>query len=280
MQCPRCHTEIRDSERNCRVCSHDCGYPNVRAAEKPREREALTRRLEAAEASAKSRGSIDVLNQFRKGVSSSQAVICRSLSQVMQLVSSDNELYASFYQLVGMGARRPEDSTTERERLLADDLLFPNYREQIRFAALSLDGLGASDYGDCSLVLRDVAIFGRTPVFEENSLYFCSRMSLGFGNPVPPGYRAVWGERDQLAAAKLEPRLSPGTNPRDFAGILLKVSAGPSREEFVEVHIYGSLHRRSIERVVVRRPKRKSRRAILKEIERSLSEVGASLEIQ
>ena len=233
MQCPRCGAEVRDSERNCAVCNHDCGYPNVRAAQSREEQDALAQRHQAAEASATARGCIDVFTQFRQAVRSSRAVLCRWLSQVLQLVSNDNELYASFYQLVGMGARRPEDTVTERERLLADDLLFPHYRDQIRFAALSLDGLGAKGYGDCSLVLRDIAIRDRTTVFEENSLYFCRDRGLGVGRPVPPGYRAVWDERDQLAVAKLEPLLLPGIRSRDFPGVLLRVSGKPPREDFV-----------------------------------------------
>jgi len=59
---------------------------------------------------------------------------------VQELVSSDNVLYATFYQLVGMGARRPEDTQTDLERLIADDIIFPYYKHEIRFAALSLTG--------------------------------------------------------------------------------------------------------------------------------------------
>ena len=278
MQCPRCFGEVRDFERNCPVCNHDCGYPNVRAARRPEERQELAKRLQAAEASAKGRRCVDVFSQFRRAVSSSWAVICRSLSQVRQLVESDNALYASFYDLVGMGARRPEDSTTEHERLLTDNLLFPHYHDKIRFAVLSLDGLGAKSYGDCSLVLKDIAIRDRATVFEENSLYFCRERGLGLGKPVPLGYRALWNDRDQLAAVKLEALQLPGMQYRDFAGILLRVFVKPPHEEFIEVHIYGPLHRQSIERLVTRKPKRKAQRAILKDIQRKLTEVGAKVE--
>jgi hypothetical protein len=72
----------------------------------------------------------------------SRAVLCRSLNQVFELAASDNVLYASFYQLVGMGARRPEETEIEKQRALTDDWLFPYYKESIRFAALSLDGHG------------------------------------------------------------------------------------------------------------------------------------------
>jgi hypothetical protein len=91
----------------------------------------------------------------------------------------------------------------DRERLLADDLLFPGYKQEIRFGALSLDGLGVTDYGSCSIVLKNLAISDRATVFEENSLDFCRSRKLGVGSPVPPGYRSVWDERDLLGCAKL-----------------------------------------------------------------------------
>ncbi|MBI3671133.1 MAG: hypothetical protein HY237_15300 [Acidobacteria bacterium] len=196
------------------------------------------------------------------------------------LVSSDNQLYASFYQLVGAGARRPEDTPVEKARLLADDLLFPYYREEMRFAALSLDGLGATSYGECSLVLKDGPIRERATVFEENSVYFCKRRDLGLNRSVPPGYRATWDERDQLAVAKLESVLQPETQPSDFARILLRPHVKPKEDDFIEVHIYGPLHRRNIERLVVRRPK-KTDGPLLKEIARILKdpEVGGTVEI-
>ncbi len=125
--------------------------------------------------------------------------------------------------------------------------MFPHYAKEIRFAALSLDGVGVTDYGSCSMVLRNLAISERATVFEENSLEFCRSRELGVGRSVPPGYRAVWEERDLLVCAKLVGRLSPSTTDDSFPGIL------KSGKDFVEVHIYGSLHRGSIERIVVKR---------------------------
>ena len=197
----------------------------------------------------------------------------------MRLLSSDNELYASFYDLVGMGARRPEDTVIELRRLITDDILFPHYRDKIRFAALSLDGRGATRWGECSLVLREKTIEDRTTVFEENSVGFTRKRKLGVEKPtVPPGYRAVWDRRDQLAAAKLEHALRPGMQPQAFAGVMLKEGSSPVDDDFVEVHIYGSLHRKNVARMTIRKPKRKADGAMLKQLEADLSEIGATIE--
>jgi hypothetical protein len=197
----------------------------------------------------------------------------------MRLLSSDNELYASFYDLVGMGARRPEDSVIELQRSITDDILFPHYRDKIRFAALSLDGRGATRWGECSLVLREMPIEDRTTVFEENSVNFARKRKLGVEKPtVPPGYRAVWERRDQLAAAKLEHALQPGMQPQAFAGVMLKEGSSSVDDDFVEVHIYGSLHRKNVARMTIRKPKRKADGAILKQLEADLREIGATIE--
>ena len=280
MKCPKCGEDVRDHERNCTVCDHDCGYPNVRAAERPEETRALEERLRTAEAAAASRGCSSVLADFRGAVRSSEAVLCRNLSTVMSLISNEDELYASFYQLVGMGARRPAETPVECQRALADDILFPYYRDQIRFAALSLNGRGVPDYGDCSLVLKELPIQDRATVFEENSLYFCMKRDLGMKrHTVPRGYRAKWSRRDELAAAKLESALQPGTQADGFAEIIMKPAAESEDAGFIEVHIYGPLHRRNIARLTARRPRNKPDQAILKRVESSLRSIGATVEI-
>jgi hypothetical protein len=270
MDCKKCHAEIRDWERLCPVCQSDCGYPNVRAAQKPEELQALTERLRDAELAATARNCEKTLEQFREAVRASKAVRCLSLDQVKSLVSSDNQLHASFYQLVGMSARRPENTAVDKARLVADALLFSYYMDQISFAALSLDSRGVSSFGQCSVTLRDSSIRERSTVFERNSLRFCEEHGLGVAKSVPPGYRATWDQRDHLAAAKLEASLDPGMQRSDFPGVLLK---SLPKEDFIEVHIYGPLHRRNIEHVIMRRPK-KADRPLLRQIEKEFKSAG------
>src|ERR1700693_4663276 len=101
MECPHCSAPIRQSEYLCPVCYKPCDYPNVRAACTPEEQKALAERLSQAEANAARCGTATVLALFREAVRSSKAVLCRPIGLVMTLVSSDSQLYASFYQLVG-----------------------------------------------------------------------------------------------------------------------------------------------------------------------------------
>jgi len=278
MKCGNCGEAVRAHERTCVVCGHDCGYPNTRAAEEPDEVRALESRVRAAEAAATSRGCAATLAAFRDAMKSSAAVLSRPLGTAKGLLSTDNELYATFYQMVGMEARRPEETAVEVERRLADDLVFPHYAEHIRFAAVSLDGYGLPHFGDCALVLKEISIRDRATVFEENSVYFCKKRDLGLQRGVPAGFRAVWSRRDGLAAAKLEARLSPGNTAQDFAAVLISSAPKIEDADFIEVHIYGPLHRRSVAKLTVRNPSRRADRAILKEMERELRAIGVSIE--
>ena len=277
MTCPECGNGVRKHERNCAVCDADVGYPNVRAAQDAGEISALERRVEEASRLCANRGCGALLGEFLNAVRTSRAVLCRSLHQVMALLSSDNEIYAAFYAQVNARIRRPEETLVERERLIADNLLFPYFHEEIRFAALSLDGRGVGHYGACALVLSELAIKHRATVFEKNSVEFCRERKLGVGKPVPCGFRAVWQERGKLAAAKLHNRLDPNRDSSQFAGVLLADSEGEGSPDFIEVHIYGPVHRRAIESVVVRGPMDPSAEALLIEITRRAEEFNAKV---
>ncbi len=277
-QCDRCSSHIPAHVDRCPVCQNDVGYPNVRAAEAPPERAALDARLLAAEQDAIARGFEAVLAQFRARVRHSQAVICRGLGPLQAMVSSDKLLYVTFAQLVYAGSRLPEDNEFDRFRLVVDNHLFPYYHDQICFAALALDGRGLTSYGAYSVALKDSTIERRASVFEENSFNFYRQRSVETTRELPPGHRAPWPERDRLAAAKLHGELDPSTPVSDFAGILLKSNGETGTDSFIEVHVYGPIHRRGIERVQGPKPKHRADQAILADLRRKLKEIGLTVE--
>lgn len=275
MLCPKCGNPVRNHERHCAVCDADVGYPNVRAAQEPHELAALEQRVRAAQSKAEACGAKAELEGLTEALNKSQAVLCRSLHQVMSLVSSDNELYATFYSQVSSGSRRPEETVVERERLIADNLLFPHYHHEIRFAALSLDCRGVRRYGACALTLTDLAIRERATVFEKNSVEFCREHRLGAGKAVLPGFRARWQDRAKLGVAKCGHKLEPRMEARHFARLVLDESDTDAPPDFIEVHIYGPLHRRAVQSIVVRTSSEPSDEALVLEIERRADEFHA-----
>lgn len=280
MECPNsdCLQDVPAHLRYCVVCGADAKVPNLRAANIKDEVEALRQRVRNAEREAALQGCEKVFNDFRKAVASSSAVVCRSLGQVSDVVSSDNQLFATFYQNVNGDARLPEDNEWDRIRQSVDSLLFPYYYQELRFAALSIDGSGVSGYGDYCVVLKDMAIKDRATVFEENTILFVRHQGIVPGNQLPLGYRATWSNRDMLAVAKLSTKLNPSTTPTEFQSIL--VSSPATDADFIEVHIYGPIHRRAISRLSGPEPRKKADKVILRSVLGKLKEIGAAWEVR
>jgi hypothetical protein len=279
VNCPACGERVPDSARNCPGCQLDSGFPNVRAADLPEEGLALQQRLTDAEISAKARGCDGILRDFGKAVLRSKAVLCRSLGAVSSLVSNDNALYTNFYKQVIGEVRLPEDNRFDRGRSAVDGTLFPNYSTEICFAALSLNNIGPTDYGPYTIVLKENRISQRATVFEENAFTFCQiKHHIVVGDPIPPGYRAVWVQRDRLAMAKLHSNIELTTRPADYPSIISHRGSKPAEDDFIEVHIWGPIHRSAIELVVGPKPKSREDRVLCMSLERKLKDVGAALE--
>jgi len=63
----------------------------------------------------------------------------------------------------------------------------------------------------------------------------------------------------------------------DFASLLLNNVPVGIEPDFIEVHIYGSLHRLNIERLLLQSGQ-KHERAILKQVKQALGSIGATVE--
>ena len=267
-----------DHLRNCVVCGADAGYPNVRMAENRDEVRALEQRFQDALQQARIRCAEQVTEQFRIAVSSSDAVISRPLTKLLELISSDNELYTTYYHQVESQARLPQMNEYDQGRSAIDSVLFPNYHAEIRFAMLSLDGRGLDYYGECAIALKEVSIQDRATVFERNSFDFFQENKIIAGRPPPLGYRATWKTRDRLAVSKLGARIDKSTAPSVFPAMLISDAIGKS--DFIEVHIYGPIHRRAIKSVVVKQPNKKADKTLLKSMRKKLAQIGASLTVE
>jgi len=250
--CEHCGFEIPLFRDRCPHCARPSRFPNVIQAGMQEEKDALEIRYQAARNEAGKRRVESLVQQFEDAVAKqSRAVIGRSWEEINRLAGSEKELYATFYSLVSAGVRIPDNSQWDQYRGRVDEALFPYYKQHIRFAALSLDDKGLINYGACFLILRDDMIAYRAVVFEENSILFMKKNKIGLTQPLPTGYRAVWGDREKLAVAKLSGSIDSSTTSNDFIHILLKNGTGAGDDEFVEVHIYGSISIRTVEKVSI-----------------------------
>ena len=272
-KCSSCGNEVPPSAQHCPHCGQPGRFWNVLAADEPDERAALDRRYQTAKAGAIARKADGVLQDFEKALAGSKAVIARYQSDVLRLAKSMRQLYGTYYQMVEAGLQLPDGNEWDVLRGLADTVLFPDYREQMRFGALSLDGGGLPNYGECSIILREDMIADRTSVFEENSALFVERHDIRISRQphLPKGYRATWTERAKLAVAKLHGRIDSATTPDKYSQILLKPGATTEGDDFIGVHIFGPMTVLTMERVIVIAPQTSKRATIIRAIKSKLA---------
>lgn len=265
--CDFCGHSYHFPQHLCPHCARPANYPNVFAAQDADEVAALQERYQEARRVAESRGTgtLRAVEVFEAEISNSRAVIARSAGEFQRLSTSDNEGYASYYELIEAGVRFPSDNKWDAIRPLADEALFPYYRDKIRFAALTMDGRGLPNFGECFLVLRTEMIAHRATVYEENSvLFFSQHFKAGLNEAIrlPRGYRATWAERGKLCVAKLAGRIDGATPPGAYSGILLRQGSASEDDDFVEVHVWGPMTIRTVERVIFNKPTRRTAREI------------------
>lgn len=278
-RCKECDTEISYAAERCVGCGMDVGFPNVRAANRIDEVQALRERVRYAQVAATERGCATELEAFGTRASESQAVMARHLTVLDSIVSSNQMALVSYYKMVRAGMRIPENNEFDENRGRIDGTINPHgVHEELQFAALSLNGHGVSWFGDYALTLREAMIASRSSVFEENPFRFCDKYPVPPTGSVPPGHRASWSRRGELAMAKLHPRIKPGMSPDDYPGLLIEKGVQSADSDFIEVHIYGPIHARAIERVIGPVPKRGADRQIWKRVKRSLQALGVNVE--
>ena len=265
--CGFCGHNHHFSQHLCPHCARPANYPNVFAAEDPDEAAALEERYDEAKSAARSRGAADLLalESFEDEVSNSRAVIARSPAELQRLLTSDREGYATYYDLIGAEVRFPSADKWDDLRQAADPILFPHYKDKIRFAALTTDGAGLPSFGECFLVLRSEMTAHRATVFEENSLLFFSkhfRPGINEAARLPRGYRATWENRARLCVAKLADRIDAATPRGAYSEILLRPGPAPEDDDFVEVHVWGPMTVRTVERVIFNKPTNRAAREI------------------
>lgn len=277
--CPDCTNEIPQPATCCPHCGQRAKFWNVINADQADERAALQVRYEAAKADAVSRGVEVAVQDFETVVAGSKAVLARSVEEVQRLANSDRQLYATYYQLIEAGLKLPDDDEWNVARELTDTVLFPNYKEQIRFAALSLDGVGLSTFGACSIEFREEMIAHRASVFDENSVLFMEHHDVKISRKpgIPKGYRAIWTERDKLCTAKLAARIDSTTTPIQYSSLLLTQGASPDANEFVEVHIFGPMTVLTMAKVRITVTKPRSK-ATIRALKSNLAKHGVPVE--
>ena len=276
-----CQNKFHISAGRCPHCGH-AYFPNVKAAKQEGETLSLNQRHQAAINDIKSPGMLTKVSTFESRCKKTLAVIARPMPLTLDLAWADTHMYSTFYQNVEAERQMPQGSKWDVLRRLADGAMFTYYEKYIRFAALSLDGMGLHNYGECSIILKEEFTEERTSVFEENTVMFMKHHDIKIWDApdLPPGYRAPWEQRHILCTAKLACRINEKTQESHFPQLLLSPGETTETDEFVEVHIFGPITIRAVAKVIVKRYKRRPLKRDLKILEDKLKAYNIPLEVR
>jgi len=276
--CKKCKTPPSPHERVCAVCGNDVGFPNVRYAEMPKEREALDKRYQDAQKTAVARGITKEFQSFMDAAGQSRAVVNRHLGALNSWIERENPLFVSFHSQIESMGRLPTASNYDVQRGAAESVVNPFYYKEINYAALSLDSRGMRYYGDYCVVIKSQMIEDRSTVFEENPFEFNLKHHVIAGQLPPAGYRAVWIERGRLAATKLQHKIERGMQLLEYPTVLMDGRRDAADCDYVEVHIFGPVHRAAIEAVVGPEPAKRADKAVWRRTKKALLKLGVVVE--
>jgi hypothetical protein len=158
-------------------------------------------------------------------------------------------------------------------------VLFPGYREKIRFGALSTDGIGVVNYGHFWMTMRSDLIEKRTSVFDQNSVGFVKEHPLKKASGALLGHRGMWSNRSKLAAAQLADQIGDSTPKDEFPSILMKQGGTTSEDRYLETQTWGGVTVRTIESVKFRWSLVKGEvpRSLIKRLKAALKRFDADL---
>ena len=252
--CPNCGSPASKGLRHCPTCQRDLGFPNVRECGAAAEKAAVRRRATQAREDAEKRDCEAEFLGFENALEKQACVVVSmEAGRAMAFMEDPRETYANYETLVGAGVRKPAAPENDRHRTIVASMLYGSYGNMIRYGVLSLCPIGLPTYGEVHLRLKDVAIRARVSFTETNSFAFVKEHNLrpGASTP-PPGHRAVWDNRQELALAKLGRRLKKGDGS-DVWQELLVASDGQNREkdDFVEAHIFDHFDCYAVEDITV-----------------------------
>lgn len=186
------------------------------------------------------------LKNFEAAVrNESQTVLVRPLAEVANLFDRLNNFHQTFHQRLRTGAVGFDGGKYDENRPAVDGKLFPRYHEEITFAALSIKETGVSGpYGKCHMVLKTHLTQHRASVFKGNSYEVLESLGVKLTEPVPKGLRTTWERRGKMAVSKFSGKFTATTTDAEFPTIL-----NDGNNDFIEVHIFGSISHRTIEKV-------------------------------
>ena len=234
----------------CPHCAQPQLFPNVQLAEHEEERQKLIDRYEEAKEDCRRLGREKTLAEFERVCDTSDAVFNCPTLKLFRQIASGTDLFETCHDLESLRIRseRPVGHDWQKLRPQAEIELLGSHQhlDKLHYAALSLDGVGLDSYGDCTVVLREEMISHRASCFDGNSALIYEEKHDFSGC-----LRSSWLERTKLCAARIAGKLDELLSSDGFPGMLLSKGATQDDDEFVEVHVFGTMTAQTFQSVAV-----------------------------
>lgn len=251
IECPNSNCKYLNSliETNCVVCNTFLGYPNVNDAQKEEQLVAFNKRYDEALLKITDDSHHKKIKDFENAIETeARAVVNIDLDYLENFIVHKNTLYASYGLATAGETREYAKSQFDKERRGVEGFIFGSNAEHIRYAALSLNKSGLKSYADYTLSLKNIAISDRGTVFEENSYIVFQKYFNQKDLVLENGHVASWENKHLLAVVKCSEEIIK-KNKTTFADILLKSTGDRKTDDFMEVHIFGTFKKESVESV-------------------------------
>lgn len=262
--CSYCSNPFPDSRTSCPHCARPQLFPNVAKATNEAERDKLNAKFEQTKQSCQADGRAREFEDFYTQTGASQALFACSTTKLHREISSETEIFETYYQLEALRLRSSAPKSLDWEKLrpqAESELLGSNKNiENLHYACLSMDWSSLSSYGECVVKLKETMIAHRASCFGGNTavIYFIE-------HDFSKCLRSNWEDRGKIAAAALGERLRSGDGPKEFAQILLTPAVDSVDDNFIEVHIFGTMTARTFAEVKFTTNASSSRDAVYRE---------------
>ena len=250
--CADCGNLVPLDWEACPHCARPGLFPNVRLANQTVERSKLDARYQAALSDAQSRGCSAQLADFETACKGSSAVFRCELLRLQAEIASGTEIYKPFRDVERLRLRyeKATDPDWPALRIKAERDLLGNDKHlgNVHYANVSINGEGITSYGDVTVTLSERMISHRASCIEGNSADLFAK----HGN-LAKILRSTWEERSRLCVVKAATNVNTGTKSDDFPGLILKNKTKKSKDDFVEVMVFGSMTAATFEAVTIDR---------------------------
>ena len=249
-KCSFCNQRFPLDRTQCPHCAQPQLFPNVGRAELQEEKQKLNMRYNRAKRNSEDSSCEVAFNEFERACNSSVAVFKCSTLKLFRAIATGTDLFETFHDLESLRIRleRPSEHDWQKLRPQAEiELLGTHHHlDKLHYAALSLDGEGLDSYGDCAVILADEMIRHRASCFEGNSGLIFER-EHGYSRYL----RSTWADRAKLCVAKTDGKLAQSKSPDEFPNLLLRSGSTQDDDEFVEVHVFGTMTAHTFGRVSI-----------------------------